>query len=76
MFKFHYEHVKALNGDRAVLLVTDINSLVYSTQTDDFYLEMCNHLSLNDTSEYLVDHPSYVAENKKVLGKMKEEMKG
>ena len=73
MYEFHYSHIKSTYGNRAVLLMTDSDCLVYSTETDILYNDMCHNLSLFDTSEY---HPVYSTINRKVLGKMKDEMKG
>ena len=83
MYKFHYNHIKSTYGSRAALLMIDTDSLVYSIETDDLYDDMCHNLELYDTSEYLNDHLAYSTNhlaystiNKKVLGKMKDEMKG
>jgi hypothetical protein len=76
MYEFHYNHIKSTYGNRAALLMTDTDSLVYSIETDDLYDDMCHNLDLYDTSEYPNDHPAYSTINKKVLGKMKDEMKG
>ena len=76
MYDFHYNHIKSTYGNRAVLLMTDTDSLVHSIETDDLYDDMCHHLDLNDTSEYPTDNPAHSPVNKKVLGKMKDEMKG
>ena len=76
MYEFHYNHIKSTYGNRAALLMTDTDSLVYSIETDDLYDDMCHHLDLYDTSEYPSDHPAYSTLNKKMLGKMKDEMKG
>jgi hypothetical protein len=37
MYRFHYNYIEPKYGDRAILLMTDTNSLVYTIQTDDFY---------------------------------------
>ena len=76
MYEFHYNHIKSTYGNRAALLMTDTDSLVYSIETDDLYDDMCHHLDLYDTSEYPSDLPAYSIINKKVLEKMKDEMKG
>jgi hypothetical protein len=76
MFKFHYGHIKKLYGNRAALLMTDTDSLIYDIQTDDVYEDMRRHLDLYDTSDYPRDHPAYSDKNKKALGKMKDETKG
>ena len=74
MYEFHFNHIKLTYGNRAVLM-TDTDSLVYSIETDDLYDDTCHNFDLYDTSEYPSDHPAYSTINKKVLGKMKNEMK-
>ena len=76
MYEFHYNHIKSTYGNRAALLMTDTDSLVYSIETDDLYDDMCHYLDLYDTSEYPSDHPAYSTIKKKEPGKMKDEMKG
>ena len=76
MYEFHYNHIKSTYGNRTALLMIDTDSLVYSIETDDLYDDMCHHIDLYDTREYPSDHPAYSIVNKKVLGKMKDEMKG
>ena len=76
MYGFHYNHIKSTYGNRAALLMTDTDSLVYSIEADDLYADMCYHLDLYDTSEYHSDLSVFSTVNKKVLGKMKDEMKG
>ena len=76
MYNFHYNHLKSMYGNRAVLLMIDTDSLVYSIKTDNLYDDMCHHLNFYDTSEYPNNHPAYSTINIKVLRKMKDEMKG
>ena len=68
MYEFHYNHIKSTYGNRAILLMTDSDSLVYWIETNDPY-DMCYHLDLYDMSEYPSDHLAYCTVNKKVLGK-------
>ena len=35
MYEFHYNHIKSTYGNRAVLLMTDTDSLIYSIEIDD-----------------------------------------
>jgi hypothetical protein len=39
MYEFHYDYIKPKYGDRARLLMTDTDSLVYEIQTGDFYAD-------------------------------------
>ena len=76
MYDFHYNHIKKTYGSLAQLLFTDTDSLCYCIETDDIYADMLQHKHLFDTSEYDTKHPLYNIENKKILGKMKDETKG
>ena len=75
VYDYHYNYIKSTYGNCAVIIMTDTYSLVYSIETDDLHNDMCHHLDLYDTSEYPSDHPDYCTVNKKVVGKMKDEMK-
>ena len=76
MYKFHYDVIKEQYGDRAKLLFTDTDSLCYHIRTDDFYKEMKDNEEHYDLSDYPEDSPFYSTENKKVLGKFKDECNG
>ena len=73
MYDFHYGHIIPKYGGDAKLLFTDTDSLTYQIKTQDVYEDMLCHLDLFDTSEYPIDHPLYNINNKKKLGKMKDE---
>ena len=45
-------------------------------QTDDIYKDMEENKDMYDTSDYPEDHFLHIKKNKKVLGKMKDEMNG
>ena len=76
MHDFHYGHMKCKYGDKAKLLFTDTDSLTYEIKASDIYEDMLENINLFDTSEYPKDHILYSEENKKVLGKMKDESFG
>ena len=76
MYRFHYEKIKARYCENAKLLFTDTDSLCYEIITDDIYQDMAEYLEQYDTSEYPEDHPLCNNINKKVLGKIKDEMHG
>lgn len=77
MYDFHYHYIKQRYGDRAKLLFTDTDSLMYCLQTTDVYADMLpDGEELFDTSDYPKDHPLYSTKNKKVIGKMKDETAG
>ena len=76
MFDFHYQYIKSKYGDKAKLLFSDTDSLMYEIQTEDFYKDISGDVKNKfDTSDYPENHPSGIptGENKKVLGKMKDE---
>ena len=76
MYKFYYRHLKYKYGARCELLYTDTDSLLLEIKTEDIYEDMGRHLELYDTSDYPKDHPLHSQENKKVIGKMKDECNG
>ena len=77
MYWFHYEHIKRKYGNRAQLCFTDTDSLLYEFHgVDDIYRDMQADAHLFDTSDYPPEHSLYSTVNKKVLGKMKDEMAG
>jgi len=76
MYDYHYNTVKKRYGNKAKLLMTDTDSLVYSIETEDVYQDMAKDSDIYDTSDYPKDHPLYSTVNKKVIGKFKDESNG
>lgn len=76
MYDFHYNFIKNRYNDGAKLLFTDTDSLCYEIETADIYSDMLNDRHLFDTSDYDRTHFLYSDDNKKVLGKMKDECAG
>ena len=77
MFDFHYNYIRDNYGDRAELLFTDTDSLMYLVQTEDFYKDIKQDIKRKfDTSDYPEKHPSGIKTgiNKKVIGKFKDEV--
>ena len=85
MYDFHYNFIKAKYGDLVRLLFTDTDSLCYHIGTDDvnnllpaldpyedFYLSK----DLFDNSDYSKSSKFFLDENKKVIGKFKDEAAG
>lgn len=58
------------------LLMTDTDSLLYVIITEDFYKEIYPDLTHFDTSGYNKNHFLYSDQNKKVMGKFKDELNG
>ena len=79
MYDFHYNYIKKKYGDRAKLLFTDTDSLIYEIQTEDFYKDISADVKRRfDTSDYPPNHSSGIPSgfNKKVLGMFKDEAVG
>ena len=76
MYDFHYNFIKAKYGDLAKLLFTDTDSLCYHIITDDVYQDLYNHKDMFDNSDYSKSSKFYFDENKKVIGKFKDEAAG
>ena len=73
MYDFHYNIMKPKYGENIQLLMTDTDSFVYQIKTDDFYEDMKGMKEHYDMSEYSKDSGLYDGENKKVIGKFKDE---
>ena len=79
MFDFHYNYIRKKYDNKAELLFTDTDSLMYLIQTDDFYHDIRKDIMKKfDTSDYYDYHPSGIKTgvNKKVIGKFKDEVGG
>ena len=79
MFDFHYNFIRKKYGDKAELLFTDTDSLMYLIQTEDFYQDIDkDNKKKFDTSDYPENHLSGIKTrvNKKVIGKFKDEAAG
>ena len=68
--------MKARYGEKAQLLFTDTDSLMYEIVTEDVYRDMWEMKEHFDLSEYPHTSPFYDPTNNKVVGKMKDEVKG
>ena len=77
MYGFHYDVIRAEYGDRARLLFTDTDSLVYDIRTPDLYSDMRLKIDeFYDTSDYPVEHPLHSKKNAKTVGLFKDELNG
>ena len=79
MYDFHYKYIKPMYKNKAKLLFTDTDSLMYEIETEDFYKDISGDVKDRfDTSDYPDRHPSGIptGENKKVLGMFKDETAG
>ena len=76
MYDFHYNVMTPRYGSNLNLLFTDTDSLMYEIFTDDIYQDMTQFQDYFDTSDYDSNHPLYSVKNKKIPGKMKDELAG
>ena len=75
MFDFHYNYIWEKYGDKADLLFTDTDSLMYEIETEDFHKYISNDVRKKfDTSDYPENHLSEIKTgiNKKVIGTFKD----
>ena len=85
MYDFHYKYILKKYPNKAKLLMTDTDSLMYEIKTKDFFEGICLDLSGKfDTSNYpenqilmkMVNKSKFYTSNKKVPGmKMKQMVK-
>ena len=76
MYDFHYYYIKKKYSDGAQLLFTDTDSLTYHIKTEDAYHDFLADRELFDNSDYPENSEFYFSENKKVIGKFKDEAAG
>ena len=57
-------------------MFTDTDSSIYEIETDDVYEDFYENKNLFDFSDYSEDLKLFNSLNKKVIGKMKDEVKG
>ena len=76
IYEFNYKYIGRKYNNHAKLLFTDTDSLVYEIETDDVYEDFYGHKNvLFDFSDYPDDSELFDPVNKKVIGKMKDEIK-
>ena len=77
MYEFWYDYIKPKYGDNAKLCYMDTDSFIMHIKTEDFYKDIANDVEKRfDTSNYEVNRPLSTGENKKVIGLMKDELRG
>ena len=76
MYDFHYIYIKEKYGDKAKLLFTGTDSLTYEIETEDVYKDFWNDKDKFDNSDYPENSPFHSKDNKKVIGKFKDEASG
>ncbi|PFX21556.1 Terminal uridylyltransferase 4 [Stylophora pistillata] len=76
MYDFHYNYIKEKYGDKAKLLFTDTDSLTCQIEAEDVYKDFWKNRDMFDNSDYDESSQYFNKENKKVIGKMKDEAAG
>jgi len=85
MYEFHYDYIKPKYGGAAKLMYMDTDSFVYEIKTEDFYRDIADDVEARfDTSNYpkpkdesdVKYRPLPIGLNKKIIGKMKDELGG
>ena len=78
MYEFHYDYMVPKYGlEKLKLCYMDTDSLVYDIKTEDFYEDIADDIRARfDTSGYCPNRPLPVGLNKKVIGLMKDELRG
>ena len=74
MYDFHYNFIK--RDFDAELLFTDTNGLTYEIKSENVFKEFFKWKDLFDFSNYSKDSKFFDETNKKVIGKMKDEVGG
>ena len=74
MYNFHYNFMIRKFNTR--LLFTDTDSLCYELHEKNPYKKMYKYKELFDLSNFLVSSKYYCSDNRKVVGKMKDEYGG
>ena len=77
MYEFYYDYLKPKFKDKVQLLYMDTDSFVLHIETEDFYEDIKNDIhDWFDTSKYLklMNLPLEYGVNKKIIGKMKDEL--
>ena len=75
MYDFHYNYIRKKYPE-AKLLFTDTDSLFYHIKAEDLYSDLYKYKDLFDNSDYPKSSKFFFVENKKVIGKFKDETAG
>ena len=77
MYEFHYNYMmKKYKRDKVKLLFTDTDSLMYHIKTEDIFEDLFQDRDLLDNSDYPETSKYFSKDNKKVIGKFKDEASG
>jgi hypothetical protein len=76
MYEYYYDTLNKEFPNNKVLYMDTDSLIINFYGYDDMYKEFEKIKDTLDTSDYPVDHPLYSTANKKVIGKVKDEMNG
>ena len=77
MYDFWYDYMKPKYDDNVKLCYMNTDSFIMHIKTDDFYEDIANDVEKRfDTSNYEVNRPLPTGKNKKVIGLLKDELRG
>ena len=77
MYEFWYDYMKPKYGDNVKLCYMDTDSFIMHIKAEDFYKDIADDVEKRfDTSNYECDRPLPEGKNKKVIGLMKDELRG
>uniref|UniRef100_UPI00358E5CE0 uncharacterized protein n=1 Tax=Myxine glutinosa TaxID=7769 RepID=UPI00358E5CE0 len=76
MYEYYYENLKTKYDDNVMLMYMDTDSFILSIKTDDVYDDMKADSVIYDTSNYDQKSELFSNQNKKVIGKFKDELGG
>ena len=77
MYEFWYDYMKPKYGNNIKLCYMDTDSFVMNIKTEDFYKVIASDVEKRfGTSNYEVNRPLLTGKNKKVIGLMKDELRG
>ena len=76
MYDWYYNALKQKYGRNCALLYTDTDSLLVDLKTPGVYADMESMKTHYDFSDCPKNHPLFSEQNKKVIGKFKDECSG
>ena len=77
MYEFWYDYMKPKYENNVKLCYMDTDSFIMNIKTNDFYEDIASDVENRfDTSNYEVNRPLPMGNNKKVIGLMKDELGG